>query len=892
MATASSDNDDDLLDGLDVAVENTTSSLSSAMRWGGGVSGGANTPLRHRNLAKIGKDAPSLRSPGGTSMFPSSGGNAKVERRPSDSGKRLKMRNTFGISGLDRLKKQQKAWSERTSDAFGSEVMGLVPGDRLLIVSNRLPLRFVELDEGSSNENSGKKEAKLKVEMSAGGIASSLRRTHANMHRVEPEALPWIGWTGITTADGSVQGNVADALKELGMVGVGMTPDEYESFYEIISNRCLWPLFHYFTDQVTFTWKDWEVYESVNRKFADAILRIAKDGDVIMVQDYHLCLVPKMLRESKKDLRIGFFLHVPFPSSEIYQLLPSRVELLEGLLGADLISMHTFDYVRHFRTSLMRLLGLESRVRRVQHQGREVLMLPNPIGLDIVEWERRSRSEEVRKELERFKHTFGGRRLILGVDRLDYTKGIPKRLEAFSTFLDQNPEVNKTIVMLQIAVPSREGVDEYVELKHEVDRTVGRINGLHGSVGHQPLHYLYQSVSQNTLCALYQLADVALITPLRDGLNLVAKEYVASRLNDDGVLILGECVGAAFELGDALRVNPFDERSMVNALKRAITMSPSEQKHRMKSMRRIVKRNNIETWLVNLLEGVQSSVDDLDYPDLSRPGLFVGKNRQAWNNAWVHASHRNLYLDYDGTLREFCNIPDEATPTYDLMVVLEKLCSRSDVSVWIVSGRGAEFLMQHFGHLKIGLIAEHGATLKWPTSSQFDVIYEDDDDSWKDAVFDSMEQFADFVPGSFIEAKTYGLAWHYRKAFEQGRSRWHARQFRVHLVEMLAGMPLHVKRGKCVLEVVPIGISKDIGILTAHEKFKMSHPNGGNNDVMSVIVGDDITDEDAFKIDVLENSLSLLVGNRNSNAMFRLQSPSQTRMLLSEWAHLLPEVSG
>ena len=704
------------------------------------------------------------------------------------------------VRGLEKLRNAQTAMSSRTSDAIVEEMLDLVSNDRLVLVSNRLPVRFSEVDE--LDPMTGDK--KLKVELAAGGIASSLRRTHANLSVVEETSLPWIGWCGLTTADGKVPFSATSALQQLGCVGIGLTPEEHYSFYKVISNRCIWPLFHYFTDQVSFSWSDWEVYKSVNRKFADEILRHANDGDVILVQDYHLCLVPQMLREANKNLRIGFFLHIPFPSSEIYRLLPARKQLLEGLLGADLISMHTVDYLRHFRTAMMRLLGYESKFRRVQLHGRQIFLQANPIGIDDVEWEQRICKDITRKEYDRLYEDFAGRRLILGVDRLDYTKGIPNRLKAFGEFLERNPTMKCKVVMLQIAVPSREGVEEYVELKSEVERMVGQINGVHGSVGYQPLHYLYRCVSQETLCALYQLADVALITPLRDGLNLVAKEYVMCRSKGDGVLILGECVGAAWELGGALRVNPFDTSSIATALKDALMMPLYEQKLRMKPMRRIVKRNNIESWIVNLLEGVRLSVEDDDSTRVSRPLKFNGNRRAEWDRMWVSATRRFLYLDYDGTLREFCAMPEAATPSKEILWILEQLAACEGTIVWIVSGRPAEFLERHFGHLHIGLVCEHGAAMRKPGCDVFEPLVDTfAPELWKDAVFESMSDFADYVPGSFVEVKSQSIAWHYRKAYEQGRSHWHARQFRSHLVEMLSTMPLYVKPGNCVLEVLP-----------------------------------------------------------------------------------------
>ncbi len=399
-------------------------------------------------------------------------------------------------------------------------------GGRLLIVSNRLPV---------SIERS---EAGFEYQPSVGGLATSL-----NSLRRDRDML-WLGWPGIATDSKEEQIEIEARLQDdFGSLPIFLPPDHFKRYYTGFSNGTLWPLFHYFTQYAHYEKEDWASYRRVNRLFCEKVREIKQPGDTLWIHDYHLLLLPGMIREVMPEVAIGFFLHIPFPSSEILRMLPWREEILEGMLGADLIGFHSFGYARHFFSSLLRLKGLEQEFGRVVVDGRPVWADTFPLGVDVERFESALERPTVREQLEELRRQADGRRVILSVDRLDFTKGILERLLAFDTFLNDFPEWQGKVSLISLSVPSRTQVPEYIALKRQVDELVGRINGRYGRPGWVPIWYLYRSLPFDELVAFYLHADVALVTPLRDGMNLVAKEYLASRPDATGVLILSETAG-------------------------------------------------------------------------------------------------------------------------------------------------------------------------------------------------------------------------------------------------------------------------------------------------------------------------------------------------------------
>ena len=458
---------------------------------------------------------------------------------------------------------------------------------RVLIVSNRLPVTVTSVD------------GVLHATPSTGGLATGLRGHH------ERSGGLWIGWPGFADLLGGVpSAELVRLLGPLGAVPVPLNAEEITRYYEGVSNGVLWPLFHYLLDQIPLRVEHWESYVVANERFADAIAEHHREGDVVWVHDYQLMLVPRMLRERVPGARIGFFLHIPFPSDEVFAALPVREALLRGVLGADLVGFHTSAYARHFGRAVQRTLALDpdslERPTRIAHGGMTTRVGVFPMGVDAADLAERAEHFEVKTTLARLRPA-DGEALLLGVDRLDYTKGIPRRLLAFQQLLARHPELHGRVRLVQVAVPSREGVRAYQRIRRDVERLVGRINGAFGTPRWAPIHYMHRSVSDNELLALYRAATAMLVTPLRDGMNLVAKEFVACRTDEDGVLVLSEFVGAAAELTDAVQVNPYDVDGCAGAYYRALTMTRAERRTRMRALRRRVFAYDVHAWSAEFL---------------------------------------------------------------------------------------------------------------------------------------------------------------------------------------------------------------------------------------------------------------------------------------------------
>ena len=430
----------------------------------------------------------------------------------------------------------------------------------------------------------------LKASSSSGGLVSVLSTLKPSLD------FKWIGWPGTEITKSEKDLFETQLVNEYGYYPVYLTSNEIDRYYYGFSNSVLWPLFHYSQDRVDFSQHYWEDYVKVNEKFAEKVLSLCDDNTTVWVHDYHLFLLPQILRKVKPKLRIGFFLHIPFPSSEIYRMLPARNEILEGILGSDLIGFHCYEYLRHFVSSCKRVLGLKVSNRKISFQERSVKVGTFPIGIDFDKFHDSSLSEETIKALEKLRNTHQNKKLILGVDRLDYIKGIPQKLIAFENFLEKYPEFRENTILIQVGLPSRYKVPEYKKLKNEIDQHVGRINGRFGSPNHSPIHYIAHSISFEELSALYRIADAMLVTSIRDGMNLVCMEYIASQQNKNGVLILSEFAGAANALQNALLVNPWDISKIVEAIHQALTMNEQERKRRQMLNYEYVKKHTSSKW--------------------------------------------------------------------------------------------------------------------------------------------------------------------------------------------------------------------------------------------------------------------------------------------------------
>ncbi|KAK2867761.1 hypothetical protein FQN49_003493 [Arthroderma sp. PD_2] len=454
---------------------------------------------------------------------------------------------------------------------------------RLLLVSNRLPITISRSSQG-----------KYESSMSSGGLVSGLSGLS------KTTKFQWYGWPGLEVPFDEVDIFKKKLKEDYNAVPVFIDNELADRHYNGFSNSILWPLFHYHPGDITFDESAWEAYQEANRLFAQAIARDVKDGDLVWVHDYHLMLLPSMLREeigdSKKNVKIGFFLHTPFPSSEIYRILPVRNELLLGVLHCDLIGFHTYDYARHFLSSCSRILSLPTTPNGVEFLGKIVTVGAFPIGIDPDKFTEGLKREKVQKRITALQQKFQGVKLMVGVDRLDYIKGVPQKLHAFEVFLTDHPEWIGKVVLVQVAVPSRQDVEEYQNLRAVVNELVGRINGRFGTVEFMPIHFLHKSVNFDELIALYAVSDVCIVSSTRDGMNLVSYEYIATQRDRNGVLILSEFAGAAQSLNGSLIINPWNTEELAAAYKEAVTMSPEKRKLNYTKLERYINKYTSAFW--------------------------------------------------------------------------------------------------------------------------------------------------------------------------------------------------------------------------------------------------------------------------------------------------------
>lgn len=729
---------------------------------------------------------------------------------------------------------------------------------RNLVVANRLPVTVTRNEDGS-----------LSYQESAGGLAIGLGSIYRSYNGA------WIGWPGILLEEGA-QGEISgimDHLRDQHCYPLFLSKKEFEGYYYGFSNKTIWPLFHYFPHYSIFDTRFWDAYVRVNRRFADAVAACAGEDDTIWVHDYHLMLLPGMLRERLPDASIGFFLHIPFPSYEIIRMLYCRRELLEGILGADLVGFHTFEYVNHFLRSVARILGKSHENAIISMPDRPVRVDAFPMGIDYERFHTAARSPEVQAEADRIRDDFGEEKLILSSDRLDYTKGVPKRLEMFYWFLDQYPEYQGEVTLIVVAVPSRTGIGHYKQLKNRVDRLVGRINGRFGTLDWTPVRYMYQFLPFTTLVALYCLADVAMVTPLRDGMNLMAKEYVACRQGGDGVLILSEFAGAAGELSEAVIINPHDMGHFMDALDQCLTMDPGEMAERNRSMQERLERYTVDRWAQDFLDRLEET--KVLRETLSTRFLSESLIKQFLSD-FRNATHRLLLLDYDGTLVPFAASPDRARPDGDLLEMLESFAGDPRTTLVLISGRRHQTLEEWFGSMNIGLVADHGAWIREPEGDwevQITVRHE-----WKERIREILELFVDRTPGSFIEEKDFSLSWHYRQC-DPALADVRANELRTEVAPLLEGEIFEILEGDRVLEIRASGVDKGI----AARRFV---PGREWDFVMAV--GDDRTDEHLFEV-LPEEMYTIKVGMAPSWARYRVRSTADVRRLLQRCRELLEE---
>jgi len=722
---------------------------------------------------------------------------------------------------------------------------------RLLVVSNRLPVSVSRRKEG------------LAFDASSGGVATGLASVSESLD------MRWVGWPGVAS-DRLSEANrslIRNTLAKDRLEPVFLSRRQVEEYYHGFSNKTIWPLFHYFPLYARYDEVFWKAYVTVNKVFCDAVVGLAKPGDRIWVHDYQLLLLPELLRERLPDATIGFFLHIPFPSSEIFRMLPWRSEILRGMLGADVVGFHTQDYVRHFLSSVSKIEGIEHAFGRLELEDRLVAADAFPMGIDYDLYAKAGERAEVQREVERIRKRVGSAKIILSVDRLDYTKGILQRVEAFDLFLSENPQYKQHVTMILLAVPSRTDIKRYQDLRRALEALVGRINGEHGTIGWLPIWYLYQKVPFERLTALYSIADVALVTPLRDGMNLIAKEFVAAKADTAGVLVLSETAGAAAELGEAIPVNPNSKRALINAIREALELPAAEQIQRNNRMQQRLSRYTVQRWAHDFLDALERT------KEAQQKLLLKALSEEAAQRLvadYRRSKQRLLLLDYDGTLIGFFKRAEEAVPDPPLMALLGELSACAGNELVLVSGRDRKTLEQWFGELDISLVAEHGGWIRerggqWGAAASLT-------SDWKERIRPLLELYTDRTPGSFVEEKDFSLVWHVRGS-DPELARLRMSELRDAVRDLARDLRVRAVEGEKIFEVKRTGINKGQAASRWFRKAQWE---------FILAMGDDSTDEDMFAVLPL-HAYSIKVGHGISKARFSVRDVNESKELL---AHL------
>jgi trehalose 6-phosphate synthase/phosphatase len=723
---------------------------------------------------------------------------------------------------------------------------------QVLIVSNRLPISVK------------KEDGKLEFYPSLGGLATGLS-SYANNKKNR-----WIGWPGIAS-DELTKADQHEIVKELAKhnyTPVFLTQKQIDDFYNGYSNTVLWPLFHNLkswgaSSQECTRW--WRAYRQVNELFAQAALNLSVTGGRLWVHDYQLLLVPQLLRAERSDIISGFFLHIPFPAAKVLSGLPQYKKLLSGMLGADVVGFHTPLYVDNFLKSCTEAgLGTVNG-RELMLGDRSVRVADFPMGIDYEKYAAATRSPSVRAAVRRYRKRYRRQRVIVAIDRLDPSKGLVERLKAYNTLLKLYPRLHGKVVFAMVAAPSRTAIPAYQQLAKKLDKLAAEINQTYGTPKWQPVDYMNVAIPFEEVTALFQVADVAFIAPLRDGMNLAAKEFVASK-RGHGVLILSQTAGAANELPDALLVNPKRQETLVYALQQALTMRRRELRGRLKRMQQQLSTHTVQTWARDFVDTLQKPLPGTP----TRTRTLKGKVELELINSYRVAKKHLIMLDYDGSLVPFAEDYNAAKPPKTLLRLLERLGANPLNEVVLISGRSSTDLEKWFGNLPVNLVAEHGASYKNAGRTHWHTI-EKVDTKWKRLVEPILEKYAELTPGARVEIKPHSLVWHYR-----GASPYYAQKYAVVIKRVLKPLMktygLDLLQGNKALEVKNPLISKGAA---AERWFK-------NRYDFILSIGDDVTDEDLFAV-LPDHAYGIKIGNGRTHAKYRLGSHKDTLKLLRKF---------
>lgn len=718
---------------------------------------------------------------------------------------------------------------------------------KIVIIANRLPVKIERSEEGFT------------IERSEGGLATGLGSLETKAEKY------WVGWPGIHTDDETERQEITEKLHELNFHPVFLSDEQISNYYEGYSNSTIWPLCHYFFSYIEYKAEYWAAYREVNALFSRESLPFIENDDIVWVQDYQLMLLPKMIRDKKPATSIGYFHHIPFPSYELFRVLPEREEVLEGLLGADLIGFHTHDYMRHFISAIYRVLNLNCNLDEITLKERIVHVDAFPMGINYEQYHEAPALPAVREKSAMLREKLSDKQVILSVDRLDYSKGILHRLDGYAQFLENNPEYHEQVSLAMIVVPSRDNVEMYAELKAKIDQAIGEINGRYARLGWSPIFYFYRSFSFEELIAMYDIADIALVTPLRDGMNLVAKEYLAAKRDQPGVLILSEMAGAAIELQDALIINPNDKDEIENAILQALTMPIEEKRERTGRMQKRIASRTVKRWANDFVKELRS-IKEQNREILQK---VVGKRQLTQiKSAYDEASSRLILLDYDGTLSPFVRKPEDAIPSEQLLELIRRMSADKHNKVVINSGRNHQILDKWFAGLPIDFAAEHGVFYKDDGVWHRNIMEEIE---WDEEILDIIHHTIDKTPRSHLEQKDAALVWHYRNV-----DVWLAELRAQQLINALIGpctrLNLQIVPGNKIVEIKPPDYNKGSEVIRRLEKDTYD---------FVLAIGDDTTDEDMFRA-LPTDGISIKVGSFSPAAKYRIPLQSSVIPFLSK----------
>jgi trehalose 6-phosphate synthase/phosphatase len=710
----------------------------------------------------------------------------------------------------------------------------------LLVVSNRLPVTAYRTSGG------------IEYKRSTGGLIAALEPM------LRERGGTWVGWPGLELRSGE---KLPRFQTPFGVHPVRLSEMEVRGFYHGFSNRTLWPLFHSLPDRTRYDRREWESYGRVNARFAEAAATLAAPDTLVWIHDYQLMLAPDRLRALVPGARIAFFLHIPFPPYDVFRLLPWDRDVLRGLLACDLVGFHVRSYARNFLDCVERLLEIPVDRERllVPYGDRLVGVGAFPLGIDFDVVEARARSAEPA-------HTSGGERIVFGADRLDYTKGILERIRAFERLLELHPEHRGNIVLLQVTVPSRSQVAQYRDLKRQIDELVGRVNGRFGTESWSPIRYLYRELSPEQLSALYRDADVALVTPLRDGMNLVAKEFVASQVDKPGVLVLSRLAGAAETMPEAVLVNPCNLDGTAAGIEQALSMPEDERRARLEKLRERERRFNVHTWAASFLDAARAV----------QPGLQPPTEAQLeeWLSDFVAGHRVALFLDYDGTLTPLCAHPRDAALSPAMRRAVARCAARDDLDVTIVSGRSLADVTAMVGEPRITYAGNHGLEIGAPDLPHFRHPDLPHFESAVRGLGTALEGVA--TDGAWVEPKGATLTFHFRAVPEILRAPMAARAR-----ALIRDAGFQARGAHAAVEARP-PIGWDKGQAVVHILRQRYGVSWGER-VRVVYVGDDDTDEDALRV-LSGLGVSFRVGSPGtpSHATFRLHDVTGVQVLV-EW---------